>query len=54
MQQETEMFEVVVIGLLILWAVGLLTSFYMGGLIHLLLLLSIALVIFRSRLGRRE
>ncbi|WP_107504107.1 lmo0937 family membrane protein [Metapseudomonas resinovorans] len=48
------MFEVVVIGLLVLWAVGLLTSFYMGGLIHILLLLSIALVIVRSRLRQRE
>ncbi|BAN46451.1 MULTISPECIES: lmo0937 family membrane protein [Pseudomonadaceae] len=48
------MFEFVVIGLLALWVVGLLTSFYMGGLIHILLFLSIALVVFRSRLARRE
>lgn len=48
------MFEIIVIGLLVLWALGLLTSFYMGGLIHILLFLAIALVVFRSRLGRRE
>jgi ABC-type uncharacterized transport system permease subunit len=53
-QRRMDMFEFVVIGLLALWALGLLTSFYMGGLIHILLFLSIALVMFRSRLGRRE
>ncbi|MDH4609961.1 lmo0937 family membrane protein [Pseudomonas sp. BN102] len=47
------MFETVVIGLLVLWALGVLTSFYMGGLIHVLLFLAIALVVFRQRQGRR-
>ncbi|MDH4559176.1 lmo0937 family membrane protein [Pseudomonas sp. BN417] len=47
------MFEIIVIGLLALWALGVLTSFYMGGLIHVLLFLAIALVVFRQRQGRR-
>ena len=48
------MFETLVIVLLALWALGLVTSFYMGGLIHVLLFLAIALVLFRYRQGRRR
>lgn len=47
------MFETIVIGLLALWVLGLLTSYYLGGLIHVLLFLAIALVVFRQRLGQR-
>ncbi|UCO96186.1 lmo0937 family membrane protein [Metapseudomonas lalkuanensis] len=47
------MFETLVIVLLALWALGVVTSYYLGGLIHVLLFLAIALVVFRNRRGRR-
>ncbi len=47
------MFETLVIVLLALWALGVVTSYYMGGLIHVLLFLAIALVFLRYRRGRR-
>ncbi|MDE3738976.1 lmo0937 family membrane protein [Metapseudomonas resinovorans] len=48
------MFEAIVIVLLVVWALGVLTSFYIGGLIHILLFLAIALVMFRPKLVRRD
>jgi hypothetical protein len=39
--------------LLILWALGLVTSYTLGGFIHVLLLLAIAAVLIRIIQGRR-
>ena len=39
--------------LLVLWALGLVTSYTMGGFIHLLLVLAIIVVLFRVIQGRR-
>jgi hypothetical protein len=39
--------------LVVLWALGLLTSYTMGGLIHILLVLAIVVVLFRVIQGRR-
>ena len=39
--------------LLILWALGLITSYTLGGFIHLLLLLAIISVLVRIIQGRR-
>lgn len=39
--------------LLILWVLGLVTSYTMGGFIHLLLLLAVAVVLIRVIQGRR-
>ncbi len=39
--------------LLVLWALGLVTSFTMGGLIHLLLVIAIIVVVIRVIQGRR-
>jgi hypothetical protein len=39
--------------LLVLWAVGLVTSYTLGGFIHLLLLIAIAVVLIRVTQGRR-
>jgi hypothetical protein len=39
--------------LLLLWAVGLMTSYTVGGLIHLLLLLAVAAILIRIIQGRR-
>lgn len=38
--------------LLILWAIGLLTSYTLGGFIHLLLVVAIILVLIRIIQGR--
>jgi len=39
--------------LLVLWALGLVTSYTMGGFIHILLVLAIVVVLFRVIQGRR-
>jgi hypothetical protein len=39
--------------LVVLWALGLATSYTLGGFIHLLLLLAIAVVLIRVIQGRR-
>ena len=39
--------------LLLLWAVGLVTSFTLGGLIHLLLVIALVVVIIQLLQGRR-
>ena len=39
--------------LLVLWAVGLLTSFTIGGFIHILLVLALIVLVFRLIQGRR-
>jgi hypothetical protein len=39
--------------LVVLWALGLVTSYTMGGLIHLLLVLAVVAVIIRVIQGRR-
>lgn len=38
--------------LIILWALGLITSFTLGGFIHLLLLLAIVMILIRLIQGR--
>lgn len=39
--------------LVVLWALGLVTSFTMGGLIHVLLVIAVVVVLFRLISGRR-
>jgi hypothetical protein len=39
--------------LLVLWALGLVTSFTMGGFIHVLLVIAIVVVLLRVIQGRR-
>jgi hypothetical protein len=39
--------------LIILWLLGLMTSYTMGGLVHLLLVIAIVVVLLRVILGRR-
>jgi hypothetical protein len=39
--------------LLVLWALGLLTSYTMGGLIHVLLVVAIVVTLIRVIQGRR-
>ncbi len=40
--------------LLILWVLGLVTSFTAGGLLHLLLVVAVVMVIFQLISGRRS
>jgi hypothetical protein len=43
----------VVVILLVLWALGLVTSYTMGGLIHLLLVVAVVVVLVRVIQGRK-
>lgn len=47
------MLETVAIILLILWALGLVSSYSMGGLIHILLVVAIVVILIRVIQGRR-
>lgn len=47
------MLETIAIVLLVLWALGLVSSYTMGGFIHLLLVLAIVVVLVRFIRGRR-
>lgn len=47
------MLYTVAIVLLILWALGLVTSFTAGGLIHALLVIAVIIVIFQLISGRK-
>jgi hypothetical protein len=47
------MLETIAILLLILWALGLVSSYTMGGLIHLLLVVAIVVILLRVIQGRR-
>jgi hypothetical protein len=47
------MLETIVILLIVLWILGLATSYTMGGLIHGLLVIAIVVVLIRVIQGRR-
>jgi hypothetical protein len=47
------MLETIVILLVILWLLGMVSSYTMGGLIHLLLVIAIVVVLVRVISGRR-
>jgi hypothetical protein len=47
------MLETIAIILLVLWIVGLVSSYTMGGLIHILLVVAIVVVLVRVIRGRR-
>ena len=40
--------------LFVLWALGMLTSYTMGGIIHVLLVLALVVLLFRVFQGRRS
>ena len=46
------MLSTVVIILLVLWALGLVTSYTLGGLIHILLVIAVVVVLLRVIQGR--
>ena len=47
------MLETIAILLVVLWLLGLLTSYTMGGLIHVLLVIAVVVVLIRVISGRR-
>ena len=47
------MLQTIAIILIVLWLLGLVTSYTMGGLIHILLVVAIVMVLIRLIQGRR-
>ena len=47
------MFETIAVILIVLWLLGLVSSYTMGGLIHILLVLAIVVILLRVIQGRR-
>lgn len=47
------MLETIAIILLVMWGLGLATSYTMGGFIHILLVLAVVVVVVRLIQGRR-
>jgi low affinity Fe/Cu permease len=47
------MLETIAIVLMILWALGLVSSYTMGGLIHVLLVVAVIVILVRLIQGRR-
>lgn len=47
------MLETIVVILVVLWLLGLVSSYTMGGLIHILLVLAIVVILIRVIQGRR-
>ncbi|MGE0857845.1 MAG: lmo0937 family membrane protein [Gammaproteobacteria bacterium] len=47
------MLETVAVVLVVLWGLGLVSSYSMGGLIHLLLVIAIIVILVRVIQGRR-
>ncbi|MDZ4348407.1 MAG: lmo0937 family membrane protein [Xanthomonadaceae bacterium] len=48
------MLETIIVILLILWALGLVTSYSLGGFIHILLVIAIVVILIRVIQGRRS
>ncbi len=47
------MLETIVVILLVLWLLGMVTSYTMGGLVHVLLVVAVVVVLLRVIQGRR-
>lgn len=47
------MLETIAIILIILWVLGLVSSYTMGGLIHILLVIAVVVILLRIFQGRR-
>jgi hypothetical protein len=48
------MLETLVVILLVLWVLGLVTSYTMGGFIHILIVIAVVVVLLRVIQGRRR
>ena len=47
------MLETLIVVLIVLWLVGLITSYTMGGLIHILLVIAVVVILLRVIQSRR-
>lgn len=47
------MIETIAVILIVLWLLGLVSSYTMGGFIHILLVFAVVIIIFRVIQGRR-
>ncbi len=47
------MLETIAILLIVLWALGLVTSYTMGGFIHILIVIAVVMILLRLIQGRR-
>ena len=52
--KEDKMLWTIVVILLVLWLLGLVSSYTMGGFIHLLLVLAVVVIIINLLSGRRS
>ena len=52
MQEDKRMLWTICVILIVLWLLGLVTSYTMGGLIHILLVIAIIVVLLRVIKGR--
>jgi hypothetical protein len=47
------MLETIVVILVVMWLLGMVTSYTMGGLIHILLVIAVVVILLRLIQGRR-
>ena len=52
-QEEHDVLQTVAIVLIILWLLGFVTSYTMGGFIHILLVIAVVMILVRLVQGRR-
>jgi hypothetical protein len=50
---DRTMLEIIAVVFLILWALGLVSSYSMGGFIHILLVIAVVMILLRLIRGRR-
>ncbi len=48
------MIEAIAVILVVMWLLGMLTHYTLGGLVHILLVLAVIVIIFRLISGRRR
>jgi len=53
-EQEPAMLWTIAVILLVLWALGMVSSYTAGGLVHLLLVIAVIVVVFQFIGGRRS
>jgi hypothetical protein len=53
LRSSADMIETIAVILLILWVLGLVTSYTMGGLIHILLVCAVVIVLVRLIQGKK-
>jgi len=51
--EGSQLLETIAVILIILWLVGLVSSYTMGGFIHLLLVIAVVVIVIRVIQGRR-